>query len=67
MNEKNKAINRAKYKTTFTPKKAASLPTPKASTLEDEDEQKQLSVVEQFKKVQQEQQTLMEKLKQKYK
>lgn len=57
MLERYKAINRKKHSTTFTPKKATSL----------EDEQKQLSVVEQFKKIQQEQhQTLMEKLKQRY-
>nr|WP_315469519.1 hypothetical protein [uncultured Undibacterium sp.] len=59
MNEKNKAVNRKKYKT--------SLPAPKASTLEDE-ETEQLSVVEQFKKVKAEQhQTLLQKLQQKYK
>ena len=58
MLEKYKQQNRKKHSTTFTHKKATSL----------EDEQKQLSVVEEFKKIQQEQnQTLLKKLQQKYK
>lgn len=60
MLEKYKAANRKKHKT--------SLPTPKASTLEGEEETEQLSVVEQFKKIQaQQNQTLLQKLQQKYK